>query len=164
MVVFRLGLELGCAQFCPFLTQLTKNGPLQGVRASNEVESTQESSGKEPQHISKWWWPSTHLSCVLHMTGSLPFCFSPKHCIKLLARGSVIRDTLVHKGQAGMLGNKSGDQKNVYLQFQGTTEPAGAQELRVYWWMEHPGTYAGQTWLVCCALVPDEVCNPGLEE
>lgn len=58
-----------------------------------------------------------------------------------------------------MLGNKSGQQKNACLQFQGTTEPAPAQELPVDWWVAHPGTCTGQAWLVNDALVPEEVCN-----
>ena len=74
-------------------------------------ESTQGSSGKGLQVVVALSGPSY----VPGITGSLPFHFSARHCTKLLSRGSVIRDLSVQKGQAGMLGNKSGHQKNVCL-------------------------------------------------
>lgn len=84
-----------------------------GLRMRSRVCSGEQWEGG-PTRV-EWWWPSTGPSCVPDITGSLPFHFSPKHCTKLLARGSVIRDVWVHRDQAGMLGNKSGHQKNMCL-------------------------------------------------
>lgn len=70
---------------------------------------------EEEERVFKQWWPSANPSQGPNAAGSLPSHFSAKHCTKLFARGSVIRDISVHEDQVGMQGNKSGHQKNAHL-------------------------------------------------
>lgn len=62
-----------------------------GLKMRSRVHSGELWEGA-PTRVSKCWWPSTGPSYDTNITGSLPFYFSPKHCTKLLSRGSVIRD------------------------------------------------------------------------
>lgn len=80
-----------------------------------------------PTHVSKCWWPSTSPSYVPNTTGSLPFHFFPNHCTKLLYRGSVIRDVLVHKGQV-LCWETSQATRRMY--FSNSREPQSQFKLR----------------------------------